>query len=175
MSTSTPAGLIREARVDKSRLRSPSVKTVQKSGSFNLTYEGLDTSHDLGGGNYLFRTWEADQEIEVRARVSNTTSSNAEKHAAQEGKDYRALSLIDALDYQEKVASEHGRRSQVLLFDVFRRQQAGVRVIGFRERIHRAVEALLTREHREVDIELLARRFCFAFFRTRRLLQVEPP
>jgi hypothetical protein len=76
------------------RLPAPRVKLVQRNDEwFVLTYEGLDTTHDLGGGNYLFRTMHGDQQVEVKARVRDVTSFNAEKYAAKEGVDYRVLGL----------------------------------------------------------------------------------
>ncbi|HET9638456.1 MAG TPA: hypothetical protein VFP12_04540 [Allosphingosinicella sp.] len=107
-----------EGRSDEMRLRIPRVKQVQSDdGSTVLTYEGLDISHDLAGENYLFRTRQGSGEVEISARVAQT-SAEARKHAADEGVDYSALSLVETIEYQTKIATKYGRRPQVILFEI---------------------------------------------------------
>ena len=150
--------------MDNLRLPTPRVKQVQPAGgAFLLTYEGVDSSHDLGGGNYLFRTGQ-DREVEVKARVQPTTAYAAEEQARKEGVDYRALGFMEALEYQRRFASTYGHRSQVILFEVFRRQETRPIVVRFRDRIARAARELRAPGGRDLDIALLARNFCRAFF-----------
>jgi hypothetical protein len=89
-------------------------------------------------------------------------SFTAEKYAAKEGVDYRALGFMEALEYRRKFASEYGRSSEVLLFEVFVRQPTGVSAAGFRERVGRIVETLRAPAGRAINSEVLARRFCLA-------------
>lgn len=102
----------------KMRLRMPRVDQVQsEDGSWFLTYEGLDTSHDLGGGNYRFRVRQPDRDISVRARVS-ASSSKARKIASEEGLDYRSMNLEEMRAYDESIAEKFGKRYEVILFDI---------------------------------------------------------
>jgi hypothetical protein len=109
---------LREERSDKMRLRVPRVNQVRSDdGSAVLIYEGLDTSHDLGGGNYLLRLDAHEQTVEVRARIRSATAYDAERMAIKEGLNYHSMSFTEGLEYEESFADQYGRRSQVILFE----------------------------------------------------------
>ena len=99
------------------RMAKPRVNQVESGdGSAVLSYQGLDTSHDLGGETYLLRIRQGDRVAEIQARVAHSTS-HAEQMAASEGVNYSALSLTEALAYLERVSDTYGRRLQIILFE----------------------------------------------------------
>jgi len=101
------------------RLRTPRVDHVQSDdGSAVLTYEGLDTSHDLGGSNYLLRVRDAGEEAEVRARIRTVTYSDARDAAEREGLNFSAMSSDERREYQQRFADEFGNRMEVILFEI---------------------------------------------------------
>ena len=99
------------------RLREPRVSRVQNDdGSAVLLYEGVDTTHDLGGGKYRLLLRHVGLEVEFNARVHDATYAKANSDAAKNGIDLHALSSLERLAYHEQFADTHGRRSEVLLF-----------------------------------------------------------